>query len=333
MSCESSTKAELVLNRISKRQQAGRCYSPQTQAERQILSTLTATGRIVRPIRGMYMTADYFGSLSQNPHDLWRTIQYSYIDEHPEETLCLYSAALHFGLWIPNSCLGKIYLASNDPGHGWTKPEIRHVHCRRGSIDIVNGVSTTTLYQTAMDCMLKLAFPEALAVADSVQRLYGISNEELKRYLRQHGVRRHGIARARMAVEHMDGRSENGGESIVRGKLIELGFAPPTDLQVEARDPIMPDKKMRIDMMYLLPSGARIAVEVDGMIKYRGENSASGKPVEDVLVAERQRESHLTAAGYRVMRVLFKRINEPGYLEQLCYAFNIPSLPSVSLTY
>ncbi len=33
------------------------------------------------------------------------------------------------------------------------------------------------------------------------------------------------------------------------------------------------------------------------------------------------------------MRVLFKRINEPGYLEQLCYAFNIPSLPSVSLTY
>lgn len=42
-----------------------------------------------------------------------------------------------------------------------------------------------------------------------------------------------------MTLMHADGRSENGGESVVRAIILELGFAEP-DLQVEIEDPSTP---------------------------------------------------------------------------------------------
>ena len=41
-------------------------------------------------------------------------------------------------------------------------------------------------------------------------------------------------------MAYADGRSENGGESIVRGIMIDLGFALP-ELQVEIEDPLCPE--------------------------------------------------------------------------------------------
>ena len=42
------------------------------------------------------------------------------------------------------------------------------------------------------------------------------------------------------------------------------------------------------------------------------------------LVAERQRESHITALGIPVMRVQFSRVYEDGYLEHLLRRFGVP---------
>lgn len=55
-----------------------------------------------------------------------------------------------------------------------------------------------------------------------------------------------------------------------------------------------------------------------------GEDDDAG--LRGALIDERQRESHITALGYPVMRVLFKRIREDGYLVALLRAYGIPQV-------
>lgn len=66
---------------------------------------------------------------------------------------------------------------------------------------------------------------------------------------------------------HADGRSENGGESVVRAIILELGFAEP-DLQVEIEDPLNPGTYKRVDYYWLLEDGRAIVGELDGFEKY-----------------------------------------------------------------
>ena len=81
---------------------------------------------------------------------------------------------------------------------------------------------------------------------------------------------------------------------------------------------------MRVDMLWELPGGRRVIGEVDGMIKYTDAGILQDRTAVDALVDERQRESRLNALGLPVMRFLVKRAFEPGYIESILRAFNIP---------
>ena len=113
---------------------------------------------------------------------------------------------------------------------------------------------------------------------------------------------------------------------MVRGIIIELGFMPPTMLQVELPDPLNQGHVYRVDMLWEFDDGRCVIGEVDGVRKYKDADCLKGKTTQDVLVEERQRESRLTALGMPVMRILVRQIFEPGYMESLLEAFGIPRI-------
>lgn len=311
-----------IYGELEKAEAAGRCLVPANQADRVFLGRAVAKGVVVRPFAGMYMFASSWEALEKAPRRQWRFVQNTYIDLHPEEILCSFSAALDYGLWVSKKQLGVIHLAICDASHGYRSSAIHRHSCPYSEIDTSGPIVRTTLERTLLDCTCSCSFSEGLALVDSAMRFCKLDSHEYREYLASAGRNRTGVNKALCVARFMDGRSESGGESIVRAKIIELGFLPPTMLQAEFVDPI-DGGLIRADMYYELESGFRLIVEVDGLGKYLGSNGL-GIDMQKRLLAERQRESHISALGIPVMRVQFGRVYEKGYLEHLLESFGVP---------
>ena len=299
-------------------EQSYRCLTRPSRYERRALRCLIDQGKVFKPYPNVYVRTSWWENLRKQPATRMRCVLLSIAHLHPNIVFHSFSAAIIYGLWVSGSFANNIYAVLPNGGHGDTSGPVRYTRKPKTETKQIKGLTVTSLEQTVLDCLLAAPFPEGLAIADSAARFYGLERASFSAFVASNGRGRHGVAKARMAAKYMDGSSDNGGESIVRGKIIELGFKAPDGLQVEIEDPINRGAAYRTDMYYVLPDGRLVCVEVDGLIKY-GKDTAVR-----VLVDERQRESRLSAAGCQVMRVLFARINEPGYLESLLIAFGIP---------
>ncbi|MFZ2756017.1 MAG: hypothetical protein WAY93_04025, partial [Atopobiaceae bacterium] len=131
-----------------------------------------------------------------------------------------------------------------------------------------------------------------------------------------------GIRQARRVASLADGRAENGGESIARATMVELGFALP-ELQAEFRDPVG-GNAYRVDFLWSLPGGQQVAGELDGREKYVNPSMTGGRTPVEVLTAERRRESRLTACGVKVLRFSLPEVLDHPYFARLLEAYGIP---------
>lgn len=307
-------------------EQQRRCLVPPDRPSAEAFRRRIRTGEVMRPFPRMIVRTEYWESLQKIPRAQWRLVQNAYKDRYPDDALCSFSAALEYGLWVSKTQLNKIHVVSPSPSHVRVSRYV-HRHYRPSSdLVTVNGVKLTTLMRTVLDCSLDAAFPEGLAIADSAIRFCALDLDLFRTYVWDHATGCAGAQRARMVAAFADGRAENGGESIVRGKIIELGYVAPSGLQVEFEDPVAKGSTFRVDMLFSREDGAEVICEVDGWDKY-GETARETK---HALVKERQRESHLTALGLPVMRILFGRINEPGYLDNVLQSYGIPKRDSTS---
>lgn len=66
--------------------------------------------------------------------------------------------------------------------------------------------------------------------------------------------------------------------------------------------------------------------ELDGKGKYTLQSGEAREPV-DPFVAERQRESHLTMLGHKVLRFTFDELKNPGKLVEKMRLAGIPRRP------
>ena len=162
------------------------------------------------------------------------------------------------------------------------------------------------------DCLLRAPFSYGLAIADSALRAKGVSRGDLCERLRADCEGRRGYRRAQVIASYADGLSENGGESRFRAFFIAYGFPVP-ELQVEFRDPLDPSQVFRVDYFWRLEDGTCVIGELDGKGKYTLQ-SGEGRESVDPFVAERQRESHLTMLGHKVLRFTFNELKDPGKL-------------------
>ena len=241
---------------------------------------------------------------------------------HPDWAFWGYDAALLWGLEVPNHLLGPRFLVKTgcsvalNGGCRLLRPQMA------GALDRVDGVRVTPYWRTVEDCLLRAPFSYGLAIADSALREKGVSRDELCERIRADCDGRRGYRRAQVIASYADGLSENGGESRFRAFFIAYGFPVP-ELQVEFRDPLDPGQVFRVDYFWRLEDGACVIGELDGKGKYTLQNG-EGRESVDPFVAERQRESHLTMLGHKVLRFTFNELKDPGKLVEKMRLAGIP---------
>lgn len=301
-----------------------RCLVPSSRADLEVLRRAVASGQVVRPFPGMYIRERTWAGLSSQPGVRWRYVQRAYALDHPGEVFCSFSAALEYGLWVSKRYLDEIHIVSPPDCHGRRGGKIHRHECPEHEITHHEAMELTSIKRTVLDCCLTATFEDGLAIADSAVRYMHLDREDYQAYVAQSARYRTGADRAIRVARYMDGRSESGGESIARGMIIKLGYLSPTALQAEFVDPV-DGGTIRSDMYYELPDGSQLIVEVDGKVKY-APSGASIATTQRALMAERNRESHITKLGIPVMRIQFGRIYEDGYLEHLLESYGVPKI-------
>lgn len=320
-----SETADNLSARLDRAEAQGLWLTPASHAEEVLLRRRLAAGELASPYRGMYGRRSAFEAASVRERAV-RTIRTLGL-LHPNWVFCGYSAAVILGLQVPNTALDFVHYCAN----GANRPEsplVRH-RLQLAPQDIVlnMGVRVTSLRKTLVDCLCASSFQIGLAIADSAIHWELASRREIARWIEEDGKGRRGVRRARGTIAWADGRSENGGESIARAAMIELGFAAP-QLQVEIFDPMEPGNPKRGDFGWRLEDGSWIIGELDGLGKYHkggGDGACKGLDATiRVLAAERRRESHLCLSGSKVVRFGMRDVLDTAYFERLLTAAGVP---------
>lgn len=227
-------------SRLEAAEASGCCLWAKDAADRRRLARFCERGRLVRVLNGLFASSSTWDTL--DPASKTRRIVRSLSDKYEDWIFSHVTAAAMYGLSVGYSYLDKIHVVATS-GSRKNAMVVRHRSGRAHRM--FRGVRLTTPEDTVLDCAAMMPFPDALAVADSAVS----SRLTCERNLRNAAVHRRGyrgIRNGRRVVACMDGRAESGGESIVRGILIELGYlikdiqAPVTSIDA-ARGPLRLD--------------------------------------------------------------------------------------------
>lgn len=244
-------------SRLEAAEASGCCLWAKDAADRRRLARFCERGRLVRVLNGLFASSSTWDTL--DPASKTRRIVRSLSDKYEDWVFSHVTAAAMYGLSVGYSYLDKIHVVATS-GSRKNAMVVRHRSGRPHRM--FRGVRLTTPEDTVLDCAAMMPFPDALAVADSAVS----SRLTCERNLRNAAVHRRGyrgIRNGRRVVACMDGRAESGGESNVRGILIELGYlikdiqAPVTSIDA-ARGPL------RLDILLQADDGSLVDLEVDG---------------------------------------------------------------------
>ncbi|WP_165496221.1 hypothetical protein [Alloscardovia theropitheci] len=181
--------------------------------------------------------------------------------------------------------------------------------------------------------MRTLPFEYALIVGDQIARKFNVSRQKILRFACK---RRHcwKLSATLFKLGFIDAKSENGGESFCRGRIIRAGFVTPT-LQKEIENPlfalhrhssptlqstriIRPDYVWTINHPKKSSSTTRtrqfqhIAAELDGKGKYfdRSVLASSHTDTAAVIMREKDRETALSLKNFKLVRFQFSEAYE-----------------------
>lgn len=148
-----------------------------------------------------------------------------------------------------------------------------------------------------------------MPIADSAISKLGLAREQLMEAVEQRATARNGraIRTALTTLRYADARAESGGESVARAVMIETGFAPDW-LQYELTDPFDSAKPIRTDFAWERQARELTLGELDGLIKYTDQTMLAGRTTAEALVAERQREAHLSLYGHPLLRFTMNEV-------------------------
>lgn len=318
----SSVQAE-VEEEFAAAESRGMCLCVKGDRTRQLLDRRAKAGTVVAPFPRVYARIAYWRSLSPSVKSLHVIRAAAAL--HPEWVFCGTSAAMAHGLQVAEPNPSAVHILG-----GGTCAASRGKHVVRHPVltddyekfEVVAGVKATPLDRTIADCLRTLPMPAGLAVADSALRDYGLAREDLAGFVRAQ-PRARGSRQALQTIGWADGRSENGGESVARGIMIELGFCVP-ELQVLVEDPAHPGCEFRVDYVWETGVGRPIFGELDGASKYADRGGTGEKVSDKALLAERRRESRLTLCNASIMRFSFEEAKNRPFFKELLERYGVP---------
>lgn len=162
-----------------------------------------------------------------------------------------------------------------------------------------------------VDTVPRLPFPEAVAVVDAAAR----RDVDVELWLPHLRTQRH-RALWHQAWSFADPLAESPLESEARAVLHQLGFSPPTLQQVvhTARG------TYRLDLSW---PEQKVALEVDGQIKYFDETLMPGGDARQAHYQEKLRREALEEEGWRIVRVGQAELRNPEALRRRLAAAGI----------
>lgn len=293
---------QLIDQLLTQAEQEGRCLIPPSTAIRKALLRRTS-GTVVSPMPGLFARKTRWDELNraQRHCEILRALAII----HPDWTFCSFSAACLLGLEVSWRHLNVVHVCSS------TKPSARPgAHIQRHQIEPAGAIrrasiSVTPPIQTATDCLLQTGFADGMPIADSAISKLGLATEQLMEAVEQRATARNGraIRTALTTLRYADARAV----------MIETGFAPD-QLQYELTDPFDSTETMRTDFAWERQARELTLGELDGFVKYTDQAMLAGRTTAEALVAERQREAHLSLYGHPLLRFTMSEVRSTGVL-------------------
>lgn len=276
---------------------------PVDRALRRALDRRVENGRLVSPARGIYARPEYWDALEGNRSGQALHIMRGLQAIHPEWVFCGACAAAAWGIDVSNDLLKKVTIAATVQNRSKDTLDVEHL--LTSTIDAVNlnGVKVTGLARTVSDCMRWSDFPHGLAIVDSALKSTSLSEAELTEFLDGSTSNLRGRAKAYEALAWADPASDNGGESIARGRMIENGYIAP-HCQLPIPHPLEPNRTLRADYAWTRNDGSLLLGELDGNRKYTEDEFMGGRDIIEVIDDQSARES-LILEFYNVSMVRF----------------------------
>lgn len=188
----------------------------------------------------------------------------------------------------------------------------------------VGGLRVTPPLQTVFDCLRWADFPRGLGIVDSALRREVVGWAELAGYAESERARRPRDAeRVLGTLAWADPRSENGGESIARGRMLLLGYVRP-ELQVEVPRVVERGRPWRADYCWVRTDGRVILGELDGRVKYVEQELMGGRGIDEVLSDENIRGSRFSLYDVSLMRFRFGVTERPAEFARLLDEYGVP---------
>lgn len=307
----------------------GSCLAPLGEGAdrvRRALARRVGKGEVVSPSKGLYARAELWDGL--RPDERTRCLVRGLHRQHPSWVFCGPTAALMYGADVSYSLLDGVYVATTRDGHGPDKGGVR----RRAVLDegplapqveMVEGIPLTTPNRTIFDCLRWTDFPHGLGIADSALRAGIVERGPLEGYAESLRTWQSGRERVFSVLTWADSRSENGGESIARGRMLLLGFARP-ELQVEVPRVVEGGRPYRADYCWVRADGSVILGELDGGDKYADAELMGGRSLDEVLSDENIRGSRFTLYDVALVRFRFSTTDRPAEFAALLDEYGVP---------
>lgn len=227
---------------------------------------------------------------------------------HAEATLAGLSAAVMYEIPLIGKPPTKVYVANIAPG-SYGK-DIRVMPARASVLH--DGRLLSDPVGMVLDCARLSPSPQALVVADGILAQELCSHDDLLIGAeRMRGRPR--VGRMRFVARHADPLAESPGETWMRLLAIQLGYEVISQFYVKSGE--------REAFLDLLIAGTRIALEFDGIIKYKKRGLAK-------VIQQQLRDSDLQAIGYRVLHLIWYQFTNMEQLDKrLRYAGAVPVRP------
>lgn len=310
-------------------EELGSCLVVSDEIPERLLRALerrVGSGEVTSPARGLFVRADLWDELKRDQQTLFvaRGLQAL----HPEWVFCRPTAAVAYGVDVSWSLQDAIHVATTRSGfRGGAGPVRRHAVLPEdeglADVRVARGLRVTPPERTVFDCLRRTDFPLGLGVADSALRQGVVTASGLAAFVDSVPYDPRGRAQALGTLAWADPRSENGGESIARGRMLALGYARP-ELQVEVPRPADGGAPYRADFCWVRADGLVILGELDGTDKYVCEEMTRGRTLDEVLSDERARGSRITLYDVSVLRFRFDLTDDPARFSALLDEYGVP---------
>ncbi|MFC0265016.1 hypothetical protein [Alloscardovia macacae] len=227
--------------------------------------------------------------------------------------------------------------AFGERGYEDSQDVVRNYVALSDTLGLLFGILVTSPLQTMFDCARMLPFSDALPACDYIARVFCISRDAIREFLdKRRGCWK--IRYARFVLGFVDARSESGGESFCRARMIESGFVLP-ELQQSMANPLSAPEfittaryttmTMRTDFMW---KGTKtIVAEFDGQCKYTDPTmitSVGASDGDEVHEIQAERDTALTMMGCEVVHVTYAdvRYNSGRSLSRKLRAAGVPEV-------